>query len=174
MRFIFALCLFATATQADPVMIDDFTGTAKPWRFFTDQVMGGVSTGQARITDGALHLTGDVSTANNGGFVQARLEGLALPEDATGLTITARGDGQVYYIHLRTTGTRLPWQYYQAAFTAPRDWADITLPLAAFRPSGSLLRATPRAQDIRSVALVAYGRDHAADVRLSRIVAEVP
>ena len=43
------------------------------WRFFTDGVMGGVSTGQAVIADGALTITGDVSTDNNGGFIQARL-----------------------------------------------------------------------------------------------------
>jgi hypothetical protein len=52
------------------------------WRFFTDQVMGGVSTGVIAFAqeDGTsfARMTGRVSTANRGGFIQMRLD-LATP-----------------------------------------------------------------------------------------------
>ncbi|MDJ0822670.1 MAG: CIA30 family protein [Paracoccaceae bacterium] len=170
---VLALCL-ATPLAANPMLIADLSDPAQAgqWRFFTDQVMGGVSQGRADISDGALRLTGEVSTANNGGFIQARMSPVSPPPEASQITLRVKGDGQTYYIHLRTSGTRLPWQYYQAAFTAGPDWQDITLPLSTFSPSGSLLRKTPRAKDIRSIALVAYGRDHKAEVSLSRLTAE--
>ena len=49
---------------------------AKDWKYQSDQVMGGVSKGGTSLMqDGDmfyLRLTGDVSTKNNGGFVQFR------------------------------------------------------------------------------------------------------
>jgi hypothetical protein len=157
------------------MLIEDFTGEAAArWSFFTDRVMGGRSEGRAVIggTPPHLHLTGTVSTANNGGFIQARQRLDGLPPDTTALTVTTRGDGQTYYVHLRGTATRLPWQFYQASFTAPRDyWADITVPLTAFTASGGRLPPL-EASDIRSIALVAYGRDHMADLAVSRIGAD--
>ncbi len=156
------------------MLIDDFSdGPTSGWRFFTDQVMGGVSTGSAVVVDGALRLTGDVSTANNGGFVQARLDLPApLPAEASAVKLRVRGDGQRYFIHIRTTRTRLPWQYYQAPFETSADWQDISLPLDAFAPSGRGLSDVLMPEQITSVALVAYGRDHLADVALARIAVE--
>ena len=162
-----------TAAGADPILIDDFADGPTPgWRMLTDQVMGGVSTGVARVEDGALRLSGTVSTANNGGFIQARL-GLQAPlsPQVAALRLRVRGDGQRYFIHLRTTQTRLPWQYYQAPFDTSDAWQTIDLDLADFVASGRGLDATPAAHQIISIGLVAYGRDHEADVWLSRIEA---
>lgn len=139
------------------------------WTFVSDQVMGGVSEGQARVltVDGApvLHLTGRVSTANNGGFIQARtkIDATLSPETA-GVVLQVRGNDQRYFVHVRTSGTALPWQYYQAPFEASRSWREVRLPLSAFKPSGRLLRKTPKPGTIRSLAIVAYGRAHEADV----------
>jgi len=170
-----SLALSFAATCAHAQMLEDFTGaTAQSWRFISDQVMGGISQGRAGVEaeGGAafLRLTGTVSTENRGGFIQARrdLPG-GLPADTKGVVLRTRGDGQRYFLHLRTTGTLLPWQYYQAPFTPGPDWGEIRVPLSAFVASGSLLRRTPRAGDVRSIALVAYGRDHLADVSLMRI-----
>ncbi|WP_135506264.1 CIA30 family protein [Roseovarius aestuariivivens] len=162
--------------MADTILIDDFSDTTGPWRFFTDQVMGGVSTGEGRVaTEGGvrfLRLTGTVSTKNRGGFIQARRDlDAPLPEDASALRIRVRGDGETYFIHLRTRATALPWQYYQVAFRAARNWQEITLPFTAFKPSGRLLPGTPRPERVTSVALVAYGRDHEPDVSLARVEA---
>lgn len=171
-----AAILIPRGAMADDTLIDDFSGTTGPWRFFTDQVMGGVSTGEGRVTtqDGRrfLRLTGTVSTENRGGFIQARRDlDTPLPAGATGVRITVRGDGQPYFLHLRTRGTVLPWQYYQAEFQTGPTWREITLPFSAFKASGRLLPATPKPERVESVALVAYGRDHQADVSLARIEA---
>lgn len=120
------------------------------------------------VTEGGVtfaRLEGRVSTANNGGFIQMRFRLDTPPPAATrGIRLIARGNGETYFVHLRTRGTVLPWQYYQAAFPTSADWQEARIPLSAFRPSGRLLRATPRASDIRSVAVVAFGRDHTARV----------
>ena len=46
------------------------------WQYVSDRVMGGVSDGQVALEqDGEMYyarLTGNVSTANNGGFIQLR------------------------------------------------------------------------------------------------------
>ena len=42
------------------------------WAYLADTVMGGVSQGGAEFSAGALRLTGQVSTKNNGGFIQIR------------------------------------------------------------------------------------------------------
>lgn len=141
------------------------------WRFFTDTVMGGVSRGRvtAMTEDGQgfLRMSGTVSTANRGGFIQMRRDLSAPPEGTTGVRLVVRGNGQRYFVHLRTTGTVLPWQYYQAGFDVTPDWAEVRLPFSAFRASGALLRTEPRAGSLTSLAVVAYGRDHEAliDVR---------
>ncbi len=166
------LCLLPGLAFAEGLMIDDFRDPAR-WRFFTDQVMGGVSTGNVQVADGVMRLTGDVSTANRGGFIQARIDlpdGLAA--NATAFVLTVRGNGQGYFLHVRTKGSMLPWQYYQAPFGTGADWTEVRVPLADFRPSGALLRDVPRPQDIRSVAVVAYGRDYRADVELRRLTVE--
>ena len=109
-----------------------------------------------------------VSTANRGGFIQLRLD-LASPppEGTTGIRLVARGNGQRYFVHLRTNGTVLPWQYYQAGFAVTESWSEVRLPLDAFAASGALLRSAPRPGSLTSIAIVAYGRDHDAlvDVR---------
>ncbi|MCH2163783.1 MAG: CIA30 family protein [Marinovum sp.] len=138
------------------------------WRFVTDQVMGGVSTGQMALSSEGLHLTGKVSTANNGGFVQVRAPVGPFSTDTKGLRLDIRGDGQTYFIHLRTKELRRPWHYYQAKFETTQDWQQITLPWSAFKPSNSGLTKVPEPESIQTIALVAYGRDHEADVWLRR------
>ena len=115
-------------------------------------------------------MTGNVSTENNGGFIQMRLElEDGAPEDATGVRLVVRGNGQRYFVHLRTNGTVLPWQYYQAGFDVTGRWTEIRLPFDAFKRSGRLLRSVPRPVSLTSVAVVAYGRDHAAEIDVREI-----
>lgn len=169
-------CLVAPAAIAPafagPILIEDFKMQPETrWRFFTDSVMGGVSTGRLDFgqEDGRPHarMTGRVSTENRGGFIQMRHDLAAPPPGGTkGVRLVARGNGQRYFVHLRTAGTVLPWQYYQAGFDVTRDWREVQLPLDAFRPSGGLLRKVPAAPSLTSVAVVAYGRDHDADIEV--------
>lgn len=165
----------ATLAKAEGTVIDDFTAQPEMrWRFFSDRVMGGESSGQvAFMQEDAqpfARMTGHVSTANRGGFIQMRLDLSAPPPaDTVGIRLVVRGNGQRYFVHLRTAGTVLPWQYYQAGFDVRESWQEIRLPLAEFRASGAMLRAQPRAPSLSSVAVVAYGRDHDARIDLREI-----
>jgi hypothetical protein len=164
------------------VLIDDFQradglsalGTA--WQVFTDRVMGGVSRGSAaRETDESrphLRLRGEVSLENNGGFIQAalplRVEGRPLDASGfTGIRLTVRGDGETYYVHLRSTDTRLPWQYYQAGFATVRQWQDVDIPFAAFQ--GENLDAPLDPSRLERVGIVAAKKAFTADVAVARI-----
>jgi hypothetical protein len=175
LTLILAAALAAPPALSGALMVENFELQPETrWRFFTDRVMGGVSSGQVAFPqeDGRphAHMTGTVSTANNGGFVQMRLDlPDAVPSDATGVRLVVRGNAERYFVHLRTTGTVLPWQYYQAGYDVTGDWREVRLPFDAFRRSGGLLRAQPRPGDIRSVAVVAYGRDHEVDIRVREI-----
>jgi len=175
----FAVTTMVNASNSVPVLLDDFSGAPEErWEYIADTVMGGVSKGQVRFETvegrGVLKLTGTVSTENRGGFIQARLPlKEPMPETTQGIWLKVKGNSQKYFVHIRTAGTILPWQYYQAAFEANEQWQIVRLPWSAFNPSAgfssSLLRETPLAQKIKSLAIVAFGRDHQADVEVSEI-----
>ncbi len=166
-----ALCLALTLPLTARAQMPDeirLTPDAR-WTYVSDQVMGGESEGGARIetVDGqpVLRLTGDVSTANRGGFLQTRITlDNPPPEGAQGVTLKVRGNGEGYFVHLRTTGTVLPWQYYQAPFPTTADWTELRIPFSAFEPSGNMLRDAIVPESIRSLGIVAYGREHQADI----------
>ncbi len=156
-------------------VIEDFTMQPENrWRFFTDQVMGGVSTGGVAFAqeNGTpfARMTGRVSTANRGGFIQMRLD-LASPppQGTTGVQLVVRGNTQRYFVHLRTGGTLLPWQHYQAGFDVTENWSAVRLPLDRFTASGAFLRNLPRPASMTSVAVVAYGRDHDAQIDVRQV-----
>lgn len=158
-------------------MIDNFDADSMVrWNYVSDQVMGGVSEGSAKMVtdsdtgDSYAHMVGSVSTANNGGFIQLRTSlSAGVDKKAAGVYIKARGNGQKYYIHLRTRGTMLPWQYYQGTFDVSDQWQVIRLPLDAFKASGSWIRKSALPKSIRSIGIVAYGRNHQADIQISEI-----
>lgn len=151
--------MWGSAAMAAPVDSYD-------WRFVTDQVMGGVSTGSALMVDGALHMTGQVSTANNGGFIQVRT---GFAGAGQGVRLRVQGDGQLYYVHLRSSDATRPWHYYRATFTATPDWVTFDLPWSAFEPSNAVLPDTLDPAKVTSIGIVAYGRDHTADLRVAEI-----
>ncbi|ABD53391.1 CIA30 family protein [Jannaschia sp. CCS1] len=156
--------LLALPLKAEPMRpIADFS-----WRYAADTVMGGVSAGRGWVEDGVLRLTGTVSTANNGGFIQVRTD---LPDGLsdTILHLRVRGNGERYFVHLRSVQSTRPWMSYRAEFPTTADWTDITLPLTAFTPSRDGMPAQIAAEDVRSLGIVAYGRDHEADVSVSHI-----
>lgn len=162
--------------------IDDFsrpeleTSLGTKWESFTDQVMGGVSTGGAKAeeVDGhrALRLRGRVSLENNGGFVMTRA---ALRPDSgafdasayRGVRLTVRGNGEKYAVHLRTSSMWFPWQYYSADFPTGNEWRDVELPFAVFRDQNGKGRLDPAT--IISVGVVAIKKEMDADVSVSRV-----
>lgn len=172
--FLVLILIFPTLSNAQDSMIELSLSDTSRWDYFSDQVMGGVSTGRASFEQesgqSVLRLTGDVSTANNGGFIQARSK-LAqdLPATSQGIVLNVRGNGETYYIHLRTTWTVLPWQFYQASFTASKDWQEVRIPFDDFAPYGKLLRRNFNASSVKSIAVAAFGRDYTADLSIRAV-----
>ena len=164
------------------VLIDDFSseqGTSAmgtEWRLFTDRVMGGVSdaTSVLETIEGrrCLRLRGRVSLKNNGGFIQVALP-LAQrgrPFDASefkGVRVWVLGNGKNYHIHLRTAQTRLPWQYFSAAFDAASAWRPVDLPFDKFGPENLQAKLDPRG--LERIAIVAIGEEFEADIAVSRL-----
>ena len=87
------------------------------WAYLSDTVMGGVSQGSAQFSSGALRLTGKVSTKNNGGFIQVRTRvNSNEAKGKIGIKIKVKGNGDIYYLHVRNASSRLPWHYYTMSF----------------------------------------------------------
>lgn len=167
--------LMADGPVIGQTVIEDFTMQPENrWRFLTDQVMGGISTGDLAFAqeNGTpfARMTGRVSTANRGGFIQMRLDLASPPQQGTtGVQLFVRGNAQRYFVHLRTGGTLLPWQYYQAGFDVTENWSAVRLPWDRFTASGAFLRNLPRTASLTSVAVVAYGRDHDAQIDVREV-----
>ena len=93
------------------------TNQSQKWNFITDQVMGGVSTGKFIVekVDGEMcyRMTGDVSTKNNGGFIQirAKLNPEINSKDYEGVYVKVYGNEKNYNLHLRTGLTLAPVSY---------------------------------------------------------------
>ncbi len=147
------------------------------WQYVSDRVMGGVSDGQVNLEqDGDMYyarLTGNVSTANNGGFIQLRA-GVSFAnsendgENLQGVRLNVRGNGETYYIHIRTNESWSPSDYYAATFKTDAEWKMIDLPFNKFERKWSKdSRLDPK--KIRSFGIVAYGRDHISDISVSTI-----
>jgi len=172
----------ATMQETSNFLIDNFSGErgtsaiGTEWRLFTDRVMGGVSdaTSTLETVEGrrCMRLRGRVSLENNGGFIQVALP-LARggrPFDAgefKGVRAWVRGNGRTYHIHLRTAQTRLPWQYFSAAFDAGAGWRAVELPFDRFEPEK--LRDKLDTRGFERIAVVAIGEQMEADISVSRL-----
>ena len=171
---IFVAQFFMTTKSfSENIFQDNFNNQAE-WEFITDNVMGGKSTGKiAYIPNDAgviAVMSGNVTTENNGGFIQIRrkFNDISL-NGATHIKILAKGNNQKYFIHLRTRGTILPWQYYQIGFEVEDQYKEYILPIQKFERSGSFLSKEIDANSIKSVGIVAFGRDHPAEIHIKEI-----
>ena len=185
-----AFILAAIGTVADtPAMaqtiprnapiIDDLSSEAPTasigtsWQLFTDQVMGGVSTGtmSREVVGGrlAIRMRGDVRLENNGGFVQMALD--LSPDSAvvdasawSGIELDLYGDDQDYGMHLRTSDLTRPWQSYRQSFRALPKWQTIRLPFAGFSAHRTEIPLDLRR--LRRLGLAAIGRAFSADLAI--------
>ena len=147
------------------------------WQYVSDRVMGGVSDGKVHLAQGGemyyARLTGNVSTANNGGFIQLRASVSFANsekdgENLKGVRLNVRGNGETYYIHIRTNESWSPSDYYATTFEANSEWKMIDLPFKTFKRRWSK-DSVLDPKKIRSFGIVAYGRDHISDVSVSTI-----
>jgi len=158
------------------------------WELLSDRVMGGVSSGrlsrECLAGRMAIHMQGEVSLENNGGFIQMALDldnggfiQMALDLDPSGgsvdcrgfagLEIEVSGNGETYGLHLRTAELSRPWQSYRQSFLAEAGWRTIRLPFAGFVPHRTDVPFDPGL--MRRLGLVAIGRAFKADLALSAI-----
>lgn len=145
------------------------------WRLVTDAVMGGVSCGTlARETiEGreAVLMRGNVSTDNNGGFIQMALD-LATGRTSfdasafTGLEIDVLGNGESYGAHLRTEELTRPQQSYRHEFLAVRKWQTLRVPFRELTPHR--INVPFNSKRIIRVGLVAIGRKFTAHLAVAR------
>ena len=169
------LMMHCASGFADDLLIDDFSDDASSrWEFIADGVMGGVSYGSVQFNhvekSDVMTLSGTVSTENNGGFIQARRKlSVDKTRDYQGIMLTVRGNGEEYFLHLRSFWTLLPWQYYQAGFKTASNWQEVAIPFSAFKPSSRVLPNNIASKDIESLGVVAFGRDHEASVTITDI-----
>lgn len=143
------------------------------WSYVADTVMGGVSKGQ--LTEElverqmAHRLTGEVSTDNNGGFIQMAsdlADGDAFDASGwTGVEIDVIGNGEVYDLRLRTDQLTQPWQSFRTEFTATADWSTQRFPFTAFEPHRT--EATFDPARLRRIGILAIGREFRADVAVA-------
>ncbi len=145
------------------------------WQLITDQVMGGVSKGSLssdnHLGRNCLRIEGQVSTENNGGFVQIALD-LMVDEafDASaydGIKLDVSGNNEQYNLHIRTSDLWFPWQSYRASFTAMNEWKTIKIPftqLVPYRTSHTFSK-----NKIKRIGLVAIGRQFNADLCIGSV-----
>ena len=151
------------------------TNQSQQWNFITDKVMGGVSTGKFKVDKvedvACYRMTGNVSTKNNGGFIQIRAK--LIPEinskDYDGVYIKVYGNEKNYYLHLRTSLTLDPWQYYSYSFATIKNWIEIRAPLKKFKKSNFYQPKNILGQKIKSIGLVAGFDDYKSDICLGEI-----
>ena len=172
---VFFLSLDINLSMASEKKFETFDPErVKTWSFFSDGVMGGVSSGKAILKnsgkDNFVRIEGNVSTKNNGGFIQIRHNLIKpLEETIKGIRLKVRGNGENYYIFIRTSSTLLPWQFYNLEFPTSKKWSIVELEFKKFKRSSSFLRKIFKSSSIKSVGIVAYGRDHYAKVDVAEI-----
>jgi hypothetical protein len=145
------------------------------WRLVTDGVMGGLSKGNLILDNykgrNCLRMRGDVTTENNGGFVQIALPlSDKEPFDAsayTGVELEVSGNKESYNIHFRTDSLWFPWQSYRYSFTTSPDWQTHRIPFARLTPYKTAQIFSQN--EIIRIGLVAIGREFQADLYLASI-----
>ena len=171
MRNLYLLVLLIFGNNTFSMIIDNLDDKRANWSAFSDDVMGGISqVNFYELEENQINfyrLEGNVSTENNGGFIQSRVNLNIKTKDYNGIRVKIRGNNNKYFIHLR--GPRmLPWNYYYSSFFASNDWTIIELPLAEFiynrKPDLGI-----DAKSIRSIGIVAYGKDFQAELDVAQI-----
>ena len=163
--------------------------SVKNWKFFSDQVMGGLSEGNVSLEqDGEMtfiRLSGNVSTENNGGFIQLRTSTSMSNKPLMfksihnsrkdgkkikGVRLNVRGNGETYYIFIQTSILHwLPIGFHTATFDTSPNWKMVDLPFNQFKKRSNKNKSSFDAKDIKTFGIVAYGRDFRSDLSVSSI-----
>lgn len=127
--------------KAGEKLIFDFTqpsGDLKEiWGVLDDVVMGGASESAIRLGNSAAVFSGNVSTANSGGFASVRTRNFRTPLNLVGqdgVVLRVRGDGKRYKCILRSE-TKWDGIGYSYSFdTVPDTWITVRIPFSNLIP----------------------------------------
>ena len=173
MQNLFLYLLIIFTMNISSTIIDDLDKTRANWSAISDNVMGGISeVNFYEMDDGTdkfYRLEGNVSTKNNGGFIQSIINFPVNAEDYQGIRFTVRGTSDDYYMWIRTPASRFPWDRYIAMFQPKEDWSIIEIPFSSFEKSNFYMRKRMNISKIRTIAFAAYGKDFQAQLDIAKI-----
>ena len=168
---VFLIFSIFSCFNLSAMVIDNLKDIRASWSAISDQVMGGISeVNFYEIEENGTkfyRLEGNVSTENNGGFIQSRINVNINTNDINGIRLKVRGNNNEYFVHLRAP-KMLPWNYYYAEFYASDNWKIIELPISSFKYSRNRYNQI-NLNSIRSIGLVAYGKDFSAQLDIANI-----
>jgi hypothetical protein len=116
--------------QSDPAV-------PETWGAINDGVMGGVSQSGISFEPDRAIFSGNVSTANSGGFASVRTRNFEPPLDLSnyrGLQLRVKGDGQRYKLFLRTETAWDGVAYAYSFDSSSYDWLNVEIPFSNLVP----------------------------------------
>jgi hypothetical protein len=136
-----ALASMSQTSDAQDSTIFDFTQPSAElpavWGALDDVVMGGVSQSEIHFEPSAAYFSGNVSTANSGGFASIRTRNFEPPLDLStyaGIELRIKGDGKRYKFMLRTETQWDGIAYCYSFDTVNGDWTTVRIPFSALIP----------------------------------------
>ena len=63
----------------------------------------------------------------------------------------------------------MPWQYYSYEFDVRNEYDEFIMPIKDFKKSGMMLANQNNPKKITSIGIVAYGRDHYAELYVKEL-----
>jgi hypothetical protein len=130
------------------------------WGALDDVVMGGVSDSGVRLENGAAVFSGNVSTANSGGFASIRTRNFEPPLNLstfTGIELRIKGDGNRYKFLVRDGDAWDSVGYSHSFNTVANEWITVQVPFAQLIPvfrAKSVPDARLSSEHIRSFQLM--------------------
>ncbi len=130
-----------SAKQLRETTIFDFTQATEDlkatWGAVDDVVMGGVSASNIRLVNNVALFSGNVSTANSGGFASVRNRNFEPSLDLSayeGIHLRVKGDGKRYKFIMRAQGNWDGISYCYSFDTIYNMWLNFYIPFAELRP----------------------------------------
>jgi len=122
------LLILFTVTMTTAPLYQFNSKSANDWQIIDDRVMGGVSQGEFSVNDNGIGIfSGEVSTANNGGFSSVRM---SLNSDKLtankNFILKVKGDGKSYQFRVKTN--QYAKHSYIYTFETNGDWQEIKIP----------------------------------------------
>jgi uncharacterized protein YbjT (DUF2867 family) len=107
------------------------------WGALDDIVMGGISESQITLAPQKAVFSGNVSTANSGGFVSVRTRNFSPPLDLSGyegIHLRVQGDGKRYKFIMRCEGKWDGLSYCYSFDTLANCWTTVVIPFKDLIP----------------------------------------